>query len=160
MPLSFARLRSRSAKLEFIQLCSRLNTPFITFPRRLSQIFGCLGNYAYLRSVKSLNRKNMQDFMTPSKHVNFRAKKLFGEMGHIVDGSIAYIDLNGGGPTELHTHEHNHLFIVTEGEARIQLGDETVIIHKDEAFLVEGRIPHSCWNNTDGVTKMIGITVI
>ena len=72
----------------------------------------------------------------------------------------AYIDLNGGGPTELHTHEHNHLFIVTEGEARIQLGDETVIIHKDEAFLVEGRIPHSCWNNTDGVTKMIGITVI
>ena len=36
---------------------------------------------------------------------------------------------------------------------------ETVIIHKDEALLVEGRIPHSCWNNTDGMTKMIGITV-
>ena len=102
----------------------------------------------------------MQDFMTPPKHVNFRAKKLFGEMGRIVDGSVAYIDLNGDGPTELHTHEHNHLFIVTEGEARILLGDETVIIHEDEAFLVEGRIPHSCWNNTDGVTKMIGITVI
>ncbi|MCR4836074.1 MAG: cupin domain-containing protein [Bacteroidaceae bacterium] len=49
--------------------------------------------------------------------------------------------------------------MVTEGEARIQLGEETVIIHKDEALLVEGRIPHSCWNNTDGVTKMIGITV-
>ena len=48
----------------------------------------------------------MSDFMTPPKHVNFRTKKLFGEMGHIVDGSIAYIDLNGGGPTELHTHEH------------------------------------------------------
>ena len=61
----------------------------------------------------------MQDFMTPPKHVNFRAKKLFGEMGRIVDGSVAYIELNGGGPTELHTHEHNHLFIVTEGEARI-----------------------------------------
>ena len=39
----------------------------------------------------------MQDFMTPPKHVNFRAKKLFGEMGRIVDGSVAYIDLNGGG---------------------------------------------------------------
>ena len=45
----------------------------------------------------------MQNFMTPPNHVNFHAKKLFGEMG---------------------------------------------------------RIPHSCWNNTDGVTKMIGITVI
>ena len=40
--------------------------------------------------------------MTPPKHVNFRAKKLFGEMGRIVDGSVAYIELNGGGPTELH----------------------------------------------------------
>ena len=30
--------------------------------------------------------------------------------------------------------EYNHLFIVTEGEARIQLGEETVIIHKDEAL--------------------------
>ena len=59
----------------------------------------------------------MQDFMTPPKHVNFHAKKLFGEMGRIVDGSVAYIKLNGGGPTELHTHEYNHLFIVTEGEA-------------------------------------------
>ena len=53
--------------------------------------------------------------MTPPKHVNFHAKKLFGEMGRFVDGSVAYIELNGGGPTELHTHEHNHLFIVTEG---------------------------------------------
>ena len=31
----------------------------------------------------------MNDFMTPPKHVNFRAKKLFGEVGRIVDGSIA-----------------------------------------------------------------------
>ena len=94
------------------------------------------------------------------RHVNFRAKKLFGAVGNIVDGAVAYIDLNGGRPTKLHTHEHNHLFIVTEGEARILLGDEELIIHKDEAFLVEGRIPHSCWNNIDGVTKMIGINVV
>ena len=101
----------------------------------------------------------MSEFMTPPKHVNFRAKKLFGALGNIVDDAVAYIDLNGGGPTELHTHDHNHLFIVTESEAKILLGDKEVIIHKDEAFLVEGRIPHSCWNNIDGVTKMIGITV-
>ena len=47
-----------------------------------------------------------------------------------------------------------------DDEAKILLGEEEVIIHKDEAFLVEGRIPHSCWNNIEGVTKMIGITVI
>ena len=101
----------------------------------------------------------MSEFMTPPQHVRFRAKKLFGEMGHIVDGAVAYIDVHGGGPTEPHTHEHDHLFIVTEGEARIRLGEREVIVGKDESFLVEGRIPHSVWNNADGVTKMIGITV-
>ncbi|MBP5291245.1 MAG: hypothetical protein J6Y90_01330 [Lachnospiraceae bacterium] len=27
----------------------------------------------------------------------------------ISKATIAYIDLHGGGPTELHTYEHNHL---------------------------------------------------
>ena len=98
--------------------------------------------------------------MTPPNHMNFEAKKLFGEMGKIVDGSIAYINLKGGGPTKQHTHEHNHLFIVTQGEAKVLLGDETVIIKKDEAFLVEGKIPHSVWSNQDEETVMIGISVL
>lgn len=101
----------------------------------------------------------MEDFITPPKHINFKAKKLFGEMGTIMDGSIAYVDLNGGGPTEPHTHEHNHLFIVTKGEAKIRLAEREVIVKKDEAFLVEGKIPHSVWNNIDGETVMIGISV-
>lgn len=101
----------------------------------------------------------MKEFMTPPKHVNFKAQKLFGQMGQIIDGSIAYISLDGGGPVEQHTHEHNHLFIVTEGEAKILLGDETVIVKKNESFLVEGKIPHSVWNNIDGETVMIGISV-
>ena len=102
----------------------------------------------------------MSEFITPPKHVNFKAKKLFGEMGRIIDGAVAYMELGGGGPTKQHTHDHNHLFIVTEGEAKVLLGDKEVIIHKDESFLVEGRIPHSVWNNTENATKMIGITVI
>lgn len=101
----------------------------------------------------------MSVFMTPPKHINFKAKKLFGEMGQIIDGAIAYVDLNGGGPTEVHTHEHNHLFIVTQGEAKILLGDKEVIVKRDEYFLVDGKIPHSVWNNWDNETVMIGISV-
>ncbi len=101
----------------------------------------------------------MNDFIIPPNHVNFKARKLFGEMGTIIDGSIAYVDLNGGGPTEQHTHEHNHLFIVTKGEAKIKLADNEVIVKKDESFLVEGKIPHSVWNNIQGETVMIGISL-
>lgn len=99
------------------------------------------------------------EFMTPPNHVNFKAKKLFANVGEIIDGAIAYVDFNGGGPVQLHTHEHNHLFIVTKGEAKIILGDEEIIIKKDESFLVEGKIPHSVWNNVEDETVMIGISV-
>lgn len=104
----------------------------------------------------------MDDFIKPANHVNFKAKKLFGELGtlKIKDGSIAYIDLNGGGPTELHTHTHNHLFIVTKGEAKIKLDEKEIIVKENESFLVDGSIPHSVWNNCQtGETVMIGITV-
>lgn len=102
----------------------------------------------------------MNEFITPPEHVEFKAKKLFGECGKIINGSIAYISLNGGGPTTKHTHEHNHLFIVTQGEAKILLDNETVIVKKNESFLVNGKIPHSVWNNCDEETVMIGISVI
>ncbi|MBC8569764.1 cupin domain-containing protein [Zongyangia hominis] len=101
----------------------------------------------------------MSEFMTPPNHVNFKAKKLFGEMGKILDGAIAYIDVNGGGPTELHTHAHSHLFIVTQGEAKIQLDTEEVIVKKDESFLVDGQVPHAVWNHSEEETVMIGISV-
>lgn len=98
-------------------------------------------------------------FIAPPNHVNFEAKKLFGNVGEIMDGSIAYLNLQGGGPTEKHTHEHNHLFIVVKGSAKVLLGEEEVIINQDESFLVKGTIPHSVWNNQDAETVMIGISV-
>ncbi len=98
-------------------------------------------------------------FITPPDHINFEAKKLFDSVGEIIDGSVAYLSLNGGGPVEKHTHPHSHLFIVTRGEAKVLLDDEEIVIKKDEAFLVNGEIPHSVWNNIDEETVMIGISV-
>ncbi len=100
-----------------------------------------------------------EGFSTPPKHVSFEAKKLFDNIGQIIDGAIAYIGPGGGGPTEQHTHEHDHLFVVVKGEAKVLLGEETVVVRKDEAFLVKGTIPHSVWNNQDDETVMLGISV-
>lgn len=101
----------------------------------------------------------MQEFITPANHVHFRAKKLFGEMGKVIDGAIAYIDLNGGGPVEKHTHIHSHLFIVVQGEAKILYGNDEIILKKDQSFLVDGKKPHSVWNNTNEETVMVGISI-
>lgn len=101
----------------------------------------------------------MKEFITTPDHIHFLAKKLFADCGEIIDGSIAYLEKGGGGPTSLHTHEHNHLFIVTSGQARIELGSEVKILNANESFLVKGSIPHSVWNNIDGTTVMIGISV-
>ncbi|MDR0609402.1 MAG: cupin domain-containing protein [Planctomycetaceae bacterium] len=100
----------------------------------------------------------MNDFVTPPNHVNFLAKKLFANMGEIIDGSIAYLDRNGGGPSELHTHEHNHLFIVVKGEAKILLGNENIIVRENESYLVKGSVPHSVWNNISETTVMAGLS--
>ena len=98
-------------------------------------------------------------FITPPNHINFESKKLFDSMGEIIDGSIAYLSPNGGGPIEKHMHSHDHLFIVTKGEAKIILDNEEIIVKKDESFLVKGEIPHSVWNNIDEETVMIGISI-
>lgn len=102
---------------------------------------------------------DFKDFITPPDHTDFLAKKLFGNAGEIIDGSIAYINANGGGPTELHTHDHNHLFIVIKGEAKIMLNDDSILLHENESYLVKGSIPHSVWNNQADTTIMLGLSV-
>lgn len=101
----------------------------------------------------------MKDFITPPNHEKFMAKKLFNEKGKIKWGAIAYIEKNGGGPEGNHTHSDNHIFIVTQGEARVIMGDKSIIVRKDESCFVDGMIPHSIWNNIDDTTVVIKISV-
>ncbi|MDE7078952.1 MAG: cupin domain-containing protein [Clostridia bacterium] len=101
----------------------------------------------------------MEEFITPPNHIDFKAKKLFGSYGEIIDGAIAYIAPKGGGPTQLHTHAHDHLFVVVKGEAKIFKGNEEIILKKDQSYLVEGAVPHSIWSNSDEETVMIGVSL-
>ena len=100
----------------------------------------------------------MQGFMTPPNHKSFLAKKLFDENGKIKWGAIAYIDQDGGGPEGNHTHKENHIFIVVDGEARIMLGDQAVIVKKNESFFVNGMTPHSIWNHAGQTAVVIKIS--
>lgn len=101
------------------------------------------------------------DFITPPNHVNFLAKKLFQNIDEkIVDGSIAYLQKDGGGPEKPHTHEHNHLFIVIKGEAKLIVDNDIVILKENESYLVPGKRMHAVWNNIRGETIMVGISTV
>lgn len=76
-----------------------------------------------------------EGFITPDGHTGFLAKKLFDEMGKIQWGAIAYIEKNGGGPQNNHTHCDNHIFIVVDGEVRVVMGDKETIVEKTRRYL-------------------------
>lgn len=103
----------------------------------------------------------MDEFFTPPNHVHFLAKKLFGEIeGTVIDGSIAYIDPNGGGPLEPHTHPHDHLFIVIEGEITISTPEEEICIQKNNHFLLKGMITHAVFNKKNSQAIVMGISIM
>ena len=47
-----------------------------------------------------------------------KQKSCFGPVGEIIDGSIAYISLNGGGPHKKHTHEHDHFSLLQKAKRK------------------------------------------
>lgn len=102
----------------------------------------------------------MENFKTPPDHIAFLAKKLFGECGRIIDGSVAYIEPDGGGPAHPHTHEHSHLFIVVSGEIVIRTPEENLVVRSNESSLVRGTTEHSVWNRTAEKAVVIGISVM
>jgi len=105
-----------------------------------------------------MNKQN--GFIIPPNHTGFRAKALLSkQQGSVADLSIAYIFPEGGGPSPAHAHEHDHIFFVVSGEAKIQIGEECVILKEDGAYHVSGRIMHSVWNNGNSELKMIGINI-
>ncbi|MDR2690783.1 MAG: cupin domain-containing protein [Dysgonamonadaceae bacterium] len=103
--------------------------------------------------------KDMKGFVPAPGHMNFFTKKLFAHAGEIIDGSIVYVEKDGGGPSEFHTHEHNHLFIVVKGEVKICLNNEKVIVHENESYPVKGSVPHSLWNNRSETAIVVALSV-
>lgn len=85
-----------------------------------------------------------EDSFTPPGHVRSKTKQIQSRgAGWKVDCSIAEIEPDGGGPTNDHTHLHDHFFFVIEGEA----------------INIPGSIPHSVWNRGSTPLWMIGVNI-
>lgn len=101
----------------------------------------------------------MDGFIIPLEHIRFLAKRIYGNCGEIIDCAVAYLEADGGGPLQRHTHEHNHLFIVVNEQTRILLNGMEKILNPDEEFLVEGEVPRSVWNHMGGTAVTAGRSV-
>ena len=60
-------------------------------------------------SINKIVMNESDGFITPPEHLKFLAKKLFGNCGEIIDGAIAYLEPDGGGPVKLHTLSLIHI---------------------------------------------------
>lgn len=99
------------------------------------------------------------EFFTPPDHINFRAKKLCGNIGEMVDCAVAFMDKGSEGPVTPHSHELGHFFIVTKGEAYVDIEGERHILRENESIYVKSCALHKTGNNINTETIMIGISI-
>ncbi len=97
---------------------------------------------------------------TPPNHKNFKAKLLAKDIDEsIVDCAIAYIEPNGGGPSPCHTHSHDHLFTVIEGNIQIKIEDKKINLSEGMSLRVNGKKLHSVWNISGKTAKVMGVSI-
>jgi mannose-6-phosphate isomerase-like protein (cupin superfamily) len=95
----------------------------------------------------------------PPGHLKFAAKWLAQkETGAPVNVFWGDVGHEGGGPEPRHTHPHDHIFIIVEGEAKVVIGDEEHLLGSQQAIHITGTIPHAIWNVGPGELKMVGIS--
>ena len=119
----------------------------------------CFIEFEKVMKPETAIERNLTDFTTPPMHIGFMAKKYLELTGMFQDGTLAYVEPGGGGPLTKHTHPHDHLFLVIQGEARIEFEEETVFLKANEIYRVRGNRLHSVWNNGKVTAIMLGVTI-
>ncbi len=97
---------------------------------------------------------------TPPNHRDFKAVLLAKDIDeNIMDCAIAYIEKNGGGPFPAHTHSHDHLFTVIEGDIQIKIEEKNINLSEGMSIRVVGERLHSVCNIGKKTAKVMGISI-
>ena len=98
----------------------------------------------------------MTEFLPLADHRDFFYQLVGENLGEIVNIMTARIEPEGGGPLGGgHTHPHHHLFLVTEGQVRLKIGQEEKFAAKDESLQVDGSVLHSIWSNGPEAARVV-----
>ncbi len=100
------------------------------------------------------------DFIELADHSGFVFKNLFQKQSDDLGrGDFAIIEPGGGGPFPSHKHSHAHLFVVIEGEVDVILDKKSFTLKKSESFSVPAEVEHYMINNSEKISKVIGIEI-
>jgi len=104
-------------------------------------------------------KANEQGFKPVPNHKGFIAKLIPSPFEASTDVRLAEIAVEGGGPIEETTHEHDHIFIVLEGQITVDIAGAKYLVEEEHSIYVEGQIPHSIWNTGNKTAHVIGVNI-
>ncbi|MCX4751376.1 cupin domain-containing protein [Kitasatospora sp. NBC_01287] len=71
--------------------------------------------------------------------------------------SAFIVDVAGQVGPDRHTHPYDEVFVIVEGNVRIEAGDEVVDGTPEQIVVVEARVPHTFYNLGPGPARMVNI---
>jgi quercetin dioxygenase-like cupin family protein len=69
---------------------------------------------------------------------------------------ISYVTLEPGSVVELHSHPHEQMGLLLEGELTFTIGGVTRLCQPGDIWRIPGGVPHTC---TPGATRAIAIDI-
>lgn len=56
---------------------------------------------------------------------------------------VSYVEFVTGAVVPLHSHPHEQIGVVLEGEVEMEIGGERRLLHPGDAYVIPGGVPHS-----------------
>ncbi len=85
-----------------------------------------------------------------------RSRRFVGA-DHGADVSYFYVENQPGEGPGLHWHPYSETWVVLEGNARITVGEESLVARAGDTATGPARVPHRFTNIGDGVLRILGI---
>lgn len=55
---------------------------------------------------------------------------------------FSFLQFDAGGVIESHSHPHEQMGLVLEGEFELTIGDETKVVRAGDVYVIHGNVPH------------------
>lgn len=93
----------------------------------------------------------------PKRELDGLVSHILLEQGDAPGGelSITWVDVEAGGEQEPHSHGPQQVYVITRGEGRMMVGEETQDVHEGQMVFIPPEVEHGIVNTGDGVLTYV-----